>query len=140
MDALPLTALDFSKLSEMVFLVLSHYSILNNEDGEFLIGISTIPTQETEHPTLYYDGGAHGLLVKNSRTLVLCDYINTLIRRDLAGCGEVAVAEMPGDLPCDAAEPDDEPVITAVYKAEVVFCDGIEKLAERLALLHNINL
>lgn len=135
MDSMPLTALDFTKLRAMEFFVLSSYSILENDDGEFLIGISAELPPDTECPTFFYDGGAHGLLLKNSRTLVLCDFINPGARKGLSGCSEVTVAEMPED-----AAGDDGAEIKTAYKAAVVSLSGIEKLSERLAEHHHISL
>jgi len=106
-----------------------YYDILENDDNEFLITVKQTdsPIEDGCPPRFYYDGGEHGILLKNNKTVTICDYVNPGVRGRMGKVLSILFAELK-----DGA-------IAEEYHAEVINQPGISKIAEELMRRSKIN-
>lgn len=101
--------------------VAGYYDVLVNEDDEVLIAIPFKVPGEPGEPMLFYSGGEHALLMKNHRTITLCDYLNPEVRSIIAKNSKIVIVEL-----------NSEKTIDAEYEAKLVMQNGIDSIARRI--------
>jgi len=100
---------------------LDYYDILTNDDGEVMFSIKRLGAKRDKKfaPVIYYDGGAHAILVKNEDLAVVCDHVHPGVRALLFGAKEVLIAEL------------EDGSVAEEYMAEMRNLPGIERVAEK---------
>ncbi len=99
---------------------LQKYDILENDDGDIMIGIPIEPQGEDDNAVLLCDGGEHALLFKGPYRLVICDFLHPQMREKLLQKEEILCYEFLRE---------------REYLAEVVKCEGVTELAHELLRL-----
>ncbi len=102
---------------------LGNYGILKNDEEELMLILPGYFKGREEKPVLYYDGGAHGLMVRGHHQGILCDQINPQLRQVLAKADRILVSEQDS---CRR------------YAAKVVITEGIEAFGEEILNAHPI--
>lgn len=115
-----LAEMDFKQFT-LGSVVLGYYDILQNDEDEILIVMPLRLAEPLDEPRFYYDGGEHGVLVKNRQTSVVCDNVNPAVRALLATRKEVLFYEK-----------DEASGYELEYMVPLVRCSGVEKFAARL--------
>ena len=101
--------------------ILSSYDILINDEKEVLVCLKLKVPGEPSQPLFYYEGGMHGILVKNESSFILCDYLNPGTHQTLSQSEKVLFVEM-----------DENDEIMQEYEAELIHFSGINALGDRL--------
>ena len=101
--------------------ILHYYDVLVNDDNEVLLCLKLRIPGEPKSPKFYYDGGKHGFLTKNERTIIMCDYLHEGTRQIISQCEKVLFVET-----------NEEDGILSEYEAEVILIEDIEKLGDKL--------
>ena len=101
--------------------ILSSYDILINDEEEVLVCLKLKVPGEPSQPLFYYEGGVHGILVKNDSSFILCDYLNPGTHQTLSQCEKVLFVEM-----------NDDDEIMKEYEAKLVHFSGINELGDRI--------
>ncbi len=101
--------------------ILHYYDVLINDDNEVLLCLNLKIPGEPKSPKFYYEGGKHGFLIKNERSIILCDYLHEGTHQIISQCDKVLFVET-----------DDKKDILTEYEAEVILLEGIDQLGERL--------
>lgn len=101
--ALPPDTIDYSidenylnrRYPEMTELAvaLENYDILENDDGEILLGIHMLPQGDERQAILFCDGGEHAILAKGPYRLVICDFVHPEVREKLVKREEILCFE-----------------------------------------------
>lgn len=112
------------ELTELA-VTLENYDILENDDGEILLAIHTLPQGDEQQAILFCDGGEHAILFKGPYRLIVCDFLHPEVRKKLPQRKTVLCYE--------DQNPSEE---TGEYLARVVFHAKTSKLAE--ILLHRL--
>jgi len=101
--------------------ILGYYDVLVNENDEVLIGLNISIPGECVDSKFYYDGGEHAFLVKNNRSIILCDYINEGARSSISKAEKILFME------CTNAGKDIEE-----YEVNSVKFEGLDSIAKKL--------
>ena len=101
--------------------ILGNYDVLVNDEDEVLIHLIFKVPGETESPKFYYSGGHHGLLMKNNRTVILCDFLHPDTHKIIAARDKILFVEST-----------DGETALAEYEAEINFIEGVDAICERL--------
>lgn len=101
--------------------VLEYYDILVNEENAVLVQVTFKIPGEPDSPKFYYSGGDHGILMKNKRTIILCDYIHTDIHDLISNCSKILFVETPER---DNYMPE--------YEADLIEYEGLDALCKQL--------
>jgi hypothetical protein len=101
--------------------IVGYYDVLVNEDEEVLFAIPFKIPGEPTNPLFYYSGGMHAFLVKNHRTIVMCDFINPDVRSTITKNSKVLLVQL-----------DEEQSVSEEYEAEIVSLDGLDDIGSRL--------
>ena len=120
LQELPLTSMNFNELSKIA-IQLGRYDILCNDSDEILIVIPRKLPSDHNEAKFYYDGGEHGILVKNRNTVVICDGVNEGVRDLLYTRKEVLFFEKDEKLGHELE-----------YMVPLIQCRGVETFANKL--------
>ena len=101
--------------------VLSNYDVLVNEDDEVLIVVPFKVPGEPDNAILYYSGGNHAFLLKNHRTIVMCDFLNPEVHEVIVKNKVILIVESV----------DQEPV-AAEYEAKLIIIEGMDEIGDKL--------
>lgn len=101
--------------------MLNNYDVLVNEDEEVLICINLKIPGELEEGAFYYSGGYHGFLIKNHRSIVLCDYLNNETHDIIYKNEKILIVEVK-----------EGKGILAEYEVPLIKVEGIDELAKRI--------
>lgn len=70
------------ELAELA-VALESYDILENDDGEIMIAIHSLPQGDETQAVLFCDGGEHAILCKGPYRLIVCDFLHPQVRKKL---------------------------------------------------------
>ena len=130
MDEVKKKGLTIEDLKKRNICVLSYYDILENEDNELMFVIKQeSPRPEDFSPGFYYDGGEHGIFIKDDEWVYVCDHIHPGVR------GTVAKTVENGEEILFAELLDGN--VAAEYMVETFWRKGVVILAEELIRLSN---
>ncbi len=72
---------------------LKKYDFLMADDGRVALGLPGYFKGEAHDPVLLYNGGEHGVFVRNAHQILVCDFVNEDIREHLMKVSEIYIFE-----------------------------------------------
>ena len=105
--------------------ILHSYDILINDDNEVLVCLKLKIPGEPANPKFYYEGGQHGFLIKNERSIILCDCLHEGTHQIISQCDKVLFVET-----------NDQNEILTEYEAKVIPLEGVDQLGDKLLRDH----
>ena len=122
---------DFDVLKTREIRVLDSYSVEDDLKGGLLLKIQPIdkPLDDDFALIVYYDGGKHAIFLRNKNMVVVCDHVHPGVRQSLRLTKTVSYREQ---IETWIAKDKKETKTVREYTAELVLCDDVEPLAERL--------